>query len=318
MFFKGGEAGIVVFRQPARGVPPSALGVLLMSDVLPELVFAPTATIIACSDLKPEALARWAGEVDCCDVLTDKTTPLATLSRAAAEGRGLEALPEFAGRFCYRSFRKGRSSEEYLDHILESGHGSVLEHVNVSFALAGISRALTHELIRHRVGTAVSQESQRYVDAKDVRFVVPPLLAEQINDLEANGDSEAALSLTERFRSDCRMAQDAYIAWQALFREQLSTLTCMDVTTARKRANEAARALLPNATETRMVWTMNMRAARHVVELRGHRDADLEIRRLSVLMAGRLKEAAPMIFDDMEIYQDEDGFDSVRTAYRKV
>lgn len=289
-----------------------------MTDLLPELVLAPTATIIASSALDPDALALWARDVDSCDALLDRGSPLSALSHAAADGGGLDALPEFAGRFCYRSFKKGRPSEEYMGHILDSGHGSVLEHASVSFALAGISRALTHELIRHRAGTAISQESQRYVDARAVRFVVPPLLAEQINELDSNGDSEAALSLTKQFRSQCRAAQNAYLSWQAVFQEQLSTLTHMDATTARKRANEAARALLPNATETRMVWTMNLRAARHVVELRGHRDADLEIRRLAVLMACRLKEAAPLVFADVEIFQDDDGFDSVRTTHRKV
>ncbi|MBE1237010.1 FAD-dependent thymidylate synthase [Phaeovibrio sulfidiphilus] len=289
-----------------------------MPEQTPRLVFAPGAVILGATELAHNALMQWAAESDYTDIFEDSSTPLSQLARQASEGRGAEALPEFAGRFCYRSFRRGRGSDEYVEHILESGHGSVLEHVNISFALSGISRSLTHELIRHRAGTAVSQESQRYVDSKELRFVVPPLLVQQIHDLADNGDSDAAFCLTERFRSDCREALRSYTEWQELFQEKLSTMNCCEGTVIRKRANEAARCMLPNAAETRMVWTMNLRAARHVIELRGHADADLEIRRLACLMARRLKDFAPRIFADIEVVHDDDGFESVRSVHRKV
>jgi thymidylate synthase (FAD) len=76
--------------------------------------------------------------------------------------------------------------------------------------------------------------------------------------------------------------------------------------------------MLPNAAETRLVWTMNLRAARHVIELRGHKDADLEIRRLACLMARRLKEIAPLVFEDVSLVTDIDGFESVKVGYHKV
>src|ERR1041384_8846444 len=89
-----------------------------------------------------------------------------------------ERLAEFAGRICYMSQHNplGRSTREYLDNIKKQGHGSVLEHANYSLLLEGVSRSLTHELVRHRAGTAMSQLSQRYVDESEAHFVVPPAI----------------------------------------------------------------------------------------------------------------------------------------------
>ena len=90
-----------------------------------------------------------------------------------------EKLAEFAGRLCYMSQRNpaGRATREYLENIKKQGHGSVLEHANYSLLFEGVSRSLTHELVRHRAGFAYSQLSQRYVDEKDANFVVPPAVA---------------------------------------------------------------------------------------------------------------------------------------------
>ena len=85
-------------------------------------------------------------------------------------------LAEAAGRVCYMSYEKGREHNAYLQNILESGHGSTLEHSSFSFLLEGISRSLTHELVRHRQGCSYSQLSQRYVDGSHIEFVVPPKL----------------------------------------------------------------------------------------------------------------------------------------------
>ena len=88
-------------------------------------------------------------------------------------------LNEVAGRTCYMSFGKGRkSNEEYLENILSSKHGSVLEHAVWNLLITGVSRALTHELVRHRAGFGYSQLSQRYVDESEARYVVPPLYQE--------------------------------------------------------------------------------------------------------------------------------------------
>ena len=89
-----------------------------------------------------------------------------------------ERLSEFAGRLCYMSQRNpaGRTTREYLENIKKQGHGSVLEHANYSLLLEGVSRSLTHELVRHRAGFAYSQLSQRYVDESDAQFVMPPAM----------------------------------------------------------------------------------------------------------------------------------------------
>src|SRR4026209_1690256 len=87
-----------------------------------------------------------------------------------------ERLAEFAGRLCYMSQKNpaSRATREYLENIKKQGHGSVLEHVNFSLLVEGVSRSLTHELVRHRAGFAYSQLSQRYVDESEAAFVVPP------------------------------------------------------------------------------------------------------------------------------------------------
>ncbi|MBK1663904.1 thymidylate synthase (FAD) [Rhodospirillum rubrum] len=283
-----------------------------------ELLFAPTATVVAHSSMDPAGLAGWAAEMGYGALIDDATTPLGDIAQASTGAGSADVLPEFAGRFCYRSFKKGRPADEYVAHILDSGHGSVLEHVSVSFAVTGVSRALTHELIRHRAGTAVSQESQRYVDAKSVNFVVPPLLVAEIDRLKASGATSEADALCAEFLTDCESALGRYKRWQESFRAQVEALGVSEPTLIKKRANEAARCILPNATETRLVWTMNLRSARHVVELRGHRDADLEIRRLSCLLARKMKEVAPLVFADVGVFTDSDGFESVAVGHHKV
>ena len=89
-----------------------------------------------------------------------------------------EQLAEFAGRLCYMSQHNPakRETREYLENIKKQGHGSVLEHANYSLLLEGVSRSLTHELVRHRAGFAYSQLSQRYVDESQASFVVPPAI----------------------------------------------------------------------------------------------------------------------------------------------
>src|ERR1043165_809987 len=89
-----------------------------------------------------------------------------------------ERLAEFAGRLCYMSQGNpaSRQTREYLENIKKQGHGSVLEHANYSILVEGISRSLTHELVRHRAGFAYSQLSQRYVDESVADFVMPPAI----------------------------------------------------------------------------------------------------------------------------------------------
>src|SRR4051812_33971061 len=107
--------------------------------------------------------------------LADHGTAWQTDTEVAAEH-----LSEIAGRLCYMSFAKPRpgGNRVYLEHIKEVGHGSVLEHAVWNFIVTGVSRSLTHELVRHRAGTGFSQLSQRYVDESIAEYVEPDCIAE--------------------------------------------------------------------------------------------------------------------------------------------
>jgi thymidylate synthase (FAD) len=227
-------------------------------------------------------------------------------------------LAEFGGRQCYRSWRKGRGNADYIANVQAMGHGSVFEHASMAFQLTGVSRSLTHELIRHRVGTAYSQESQRYVDAKDIRFVVPPLIA---NSYDPEASEGVAWKLMMKFRESCQRALDDYIDIQPLLKELCEQAHAAAITgdvkvatSAQKRANEAARSVLPNATETRLLFTVNLRQMYHMLTLRGGEPADLEIRRLAVALLDNCRSYAPNFFNALQQYVGNDGLAEIRSA----
>jgi thymidylate synthase (FAD) len=188
-------------------------------------------------------------------------------------------LAETAGRSCYWSYGKGRKTNaEYIKNIVSSGHGSVLEHPSWTFGLRGISRSLTHELVRHR-HLSFSQLSQRYV-TEEPEFVVPPLLLSEPEHLQA--------AAGDAFRQACREAAKRY----------------RDLCTAlpdSKAGRECARSVLPNATATRIVVTGNARALRQMLSLRGSAGADAEFRRLAVRWTQFMKTEAPNLFYDFSI-----------------
>lgn len=289
------------------------------------LVTEPNVKFIASNVMVAGALADWAKSEGLLDTLQDGNTPLGKIylnlvrnETGYIHDHSLDSetpedlLPEFAGRFCYRSFSKGRDTREYIGNILEQRHGSVMEHGTITLAISGVSRALTHELVRHRSGFAVSQESQRYVDAKDIRFVVPPLLLRAWGGLDC---SEAEDWYGEQIRQ-----VESYETWQEYLTEFAMT-EGLSKTMAKKRANEAARASLPNACETRLIWTGNYRALRHVIELRGSDGADLEIRRLSAKILNEVEGIAPRHFFDIDYATEESidhGVPVIQTGYSKV
>ena len=227
-----------------------------------------------------------------------------------------EVVTEFAGRLCYLSFGTdaglegghrtitGRTSNEaYLGNILKVKHGSVLEHAVWTLLLEGISRALTHELVRHRAGMAYSQLSQRYVDESEIAFVLPPEIQE---------DSAAGAAWKEA----CERSLTAYRGILSDLAEQIGEEGT--ATMRKKRARQAARSVLPNAAETKIVVTGNARAWRHFIEMRGSSGADVEIRRLAVAVLRVLHEEAPHIFGDLRIVEHPDGTEVVETDYSKV
>lgn len=199
-----------------------------------------------------------------------------------------EMLVEYAGRMCYMSQHNPaqRTTTEYINNILMQGHGSVLEHGVYSFLLEGISRSCSHELVRHRAGFSVSQLSQRYVNAEETNFVLPPaLLAER--DLE------------RQFVAFCKGAVQEYTQLAQQLEQKFAHIESRML--RQKRAREAARSVLPNATETKLVLTGNIRAWRQMLELRCGEGADLEIQRLAMELLRQLKELAPASFADFAV-----------------
>lgn len=216
-----------------------------------------------------------------------------------------EHLAEVAGRICYMSFAKPRpgGNQAYLGHILEVGHGSVLEHAVWNFVFTGISRTLTHELIRHRAGFGYSQLSQRYVDESVAEYVEPDCIA---NDPETHAIWLEAV----------RHAHQAYIQLTEKLQETFKDEP--DRTLRRKLARQAARSVLPNATETKIFVTANARALRHFIELRGSRHAETEIRKLAVQVLQIMQKEAPSLFGDYELVPLGDGTFEATTTHRKV
>ena len=216
-----------------------------------------------------------------------------------------ERLAEFAGRLCYMSQRNpaNRSTRDYLENIKRQGHGSVLEHANYSLLLEGVSRSLTHELVRHRAGWAYSQLSQRYVDESEAHFVVPPAII---------GDE----ALESAWREQIEGAQRSYVALVEQLMQRYAWVA--DKVHRRKMAREAARGVLPNSTETKIVVTGNARAWRTMLELRSSEGAELEIRRLAVTVLRVLQTEAPGFFSDFEIFTGDDRREAGRLVYHKV
>jgi thymidylate synthase (FAD) len=208
---------------------------------------------------------------------------------------GGQALAEFAGRACYQSWSKPNpataTNAGYLRHILEVGHLSVLEHGSVTFYMTGISRSLTHELIRHR-HFSYSQLSQRYVPERDAAMVEPDVIA---------SDPELHAKFVEATDATLRAYTDLLEGLEKKFAD------VDNATSRRKQARQAARAILPNATETRIVVTGNYRAWRHFVAMRASEHADVEIRGLAIACLRELQQVAPNVFADFAISSLADG-----------
>jgi len=222
---------------------------------------------------------------------------------------GGEQLVEASGRVCYLSFGKGRkTNREYVENLLSMKHGSVLEHATWDFVFAGVSRSFSHELVRHRAGWGYSQLSQRYVDESMTNFVEPEAIAsdERLHAiwLQAVQQShQAYVELVEGLME--KIAAEPKHAGQAK-------------THLRKLVREAARSVLPNATETMIFVSANARALRHFIELRGSEGADVEIRKVALQVLRIMQKEAPTLFGDYEIVRLEDGTEVAKTGWEKV
>jgi thymidylate synthase (FAD) len=188
-----------------------------------------------------------------------------------------EELIEAAGRTCYDTGDRAGAdtAAKFIRLLIRRGHLSVLEHAAATFRITGVSRALTHQLVRHRLAS-YSQRSQRYVGEAGFPYVTPPSAA-------AGDDARRA------FDEAIENARAAY-----------EKLVGMGV------PREDARFVLPNATATEIVMTANFREWRHVLALRGHAAAQWEIRRLAIAILEILKREAPATFADLEINEEKE------------
>lgn len=290
-----------------------------------------------------------------------------------------EVLTETAGRVCYLSFAKPRpgGNAAYLGHIKEVGHGSVLEHAVWNLLITGVSRSLTHELVRHRVGLSPSQLSQRYVDESVAEYVVPHDLQEEVaaaqffETIAAEYDrlGQSTARQNPDGRCDFDLMHDrilkgtayGHMRWDEFFalvnpgRDWLEAVSYVQTkyrslsdyltkkatartlaeygmtpemwkehstpelrTAVRKGARQAARSVLPNATETKIFVTANARALRHFIEQRGSRHADPEIRKLAGAVHLILAKEAPNLFGDYVRTALPDGTAELTTPHPKV
>jgi thymidylate synthase (FAD) len=204
-----------------------------------------------------------------------------------------ELLVEFGGRICYRSWEPGLNPNvtrvrtdrgEYLANILRCLHGSVLEHANYSFAFRNVSRVFTHELVRHRAGSAFSQESLRYVRLADIGLRVPPAL-EPIR--------EQVVSIVEQLQDFQLTAAEAL----GLDEEGMPFAIKKEITSALRR-------LAPIGLSTDIFWTANVRTLRHVIEMRTAKGAEEELRLVFDKVARTMLAEAPNLFQDFVRHDD--------------
>lgn len=180
---------------------------------------------------------------------------------------------EQAGRTCYLSFDKidDSSSDEFVSRLLKMGHESPLEHAYATFRIRNCSRAMTHQLVRHRL-MAASQQSQRYVDEKGFSYVIPEAMPEEFAD---------------DYHADMEIIRKMYFKWRD-----------------RGLKKEDARFVLPNSCCSEIVVSANFREWRHIIKLRTSRKAQWEIRKACKQILAKLREYSPNSFADIEVESD--------------
>ena len=223
------------------------------------------------------------------------------------------SLSKFAGQTCYMSFGPKRTwnkdADRYLANIVSSGHGSVLEHANFTFLLYGVSRSLTHELVRHRAGMGYSQESQRYVGGPVLRFVERP---------EFQKDRLLHQQFEQRIDRVFAEYENYTSKLEELQKEGLDIVSGEKVTDQRKKVRQAARAVLTNETEAIIIATGNLRAWRHIITMRVSGHAEIEIRKAIFKVFLCLRKVSLLAFSDYKIVNLADGTKVVKTDYPKV
>lgn len=226
-------------------------------------------------------------------------------TEAPSEG---EALCEIMGRLCYRSFEPGlnpnvtrvrQGNAAYLDNIVQVGHGSVLEHAVLNFIFADVSRVVTHELVRHRAGTAISQESLRFVRLDALSAYVPVHIRE----------NEQGMEIFTRTLAQLETLQQELAALYAIDDEKTFE--------SKKKLTSAFRRVAPIGLATTIGWSCNFRTLRHVIELRTAPHAEEEIRLLFGEVYRIVRDRYPHVFADYTVEMVDD-LPWVKTAHGKI
>lgn len=209
-----------------------------------------------------------------------------------------ELLVEFGGRFCYRSWVPGANvnvtkiredSKEYLGNILKSGHGSVLEHANYSFVFDDVSRVFTHEMVRHRAGVAVSQESMRFVRLTDIPFWFPKWAMDDEELMARSLDLLDQLESHQIWMSQHFKLDDEGVSFHE-----------------KKHKTSFMRRFAPDGVATGMLCTINVRALRHIIYMRTALGAEEEIRIVMDQVANLSLEATPDLMQDYSSNEDQE------------
>lgn len=208
-----------------------------------------------------------------------------------------DSLIELAGRLCYLSFgnrQSPKTNAQYIANLVSRGHESVLEHASWTFILAGVSRAFTHQLVRHRIGFSYSQLSQQYHTEEEARFIEPSSIAR-----DPDRQREWRNAIVE--------AHKTYLTLIADDRRKLSPSEDLSEREFQRASRSAARSLLPAATETKIVISANARAIRHFLTQRGAIMGDEEMRVVSARLLEHVIDDAPALFADFQIGHMADG-----------
>ena len=239
----------------------------------------PTVYLLGYTTVDLDSLKRYLGD-------TDQLEFLEEVEKALGEGLDLgEILCSFFAKSCYSSLTnkknknisKTRAIQDNIIGILDSGHGSVIEHCSVNFMVTDCSRVFTHELIRHRVGSAFSQTSGRYVRTDQLNVVIDPIL-------------EPAYDLVEE-------ARDYLEKWYKKLEQRLKIDEIKDFGT-KKKLTSAMRRLLPNGQTNEIGVTLNLRSLRHTIEMRTARHAEWEIRVVYNQIYSLMKKKFKVMFVD--------------------
>jgi len=246
----------------------------------------PLAIMIAETSVQADGVARLLKELGAPDWTTDAPT-------------GSEEIVEIGGRLCYKSFAPGlnanvtkvrEGNEPYLENVLNQKHGSVLEHATVSFVFLNVTRVFTHEIVRHRAGTAFSQESLRYVRLEDLGAYLPKVFE----------DAATEKVMRDVFR-DLEQVQ-----------RNLGDVLDLDnqIMDTKKKLTSAMRRLAPIGLTTNILVTANHRAWRHIIGMRCTPHAEEEIFDVMMNVARQLKERFPNLYQDMALLSDGAHFEN--------